>query len=151
MLAQWLDYRLDIIGFLMMGGATEFFFSSKSCRLVLIPTQFPIQWVPWIFPWSNVAGHDVDHSLHIVPRLRMSGAILPLPQYVFMAWAGTTALLFHLLIFIERSNEIFCNFTHMTATPLHHRCTVWWNNFVFPPWMYSGFPRTTWIWQTFNH
>jgi len=56
------------------------FLSSKSCRIALRPTQFPIQWVPWIFPWSNVDGHDIDHSLHLVPSLRMSGAILPLPH-----------------------------------------------------------------------
>jgi hypothetical protein len=33
---------------------------------------------------------------HLVPRLRMSGAIRVLPPYAFMAWTGTT-LLFLLL------------------------------------------------------
>jgi len=28
--------------------------------------------------------------LHLLPRLRMSGAILPLPQYAFMMFTGTT-------------------------------------------------------------
>ena len=114
MLAQWLDYRLDIIGF-KSWEKQEIFLSYKSCRLVLGPTQFPIQWVPSIFPWSKVAAHDVNHSLLLVPRLRMSGAILPLPPYAFMACTGTTAPLFHLLIFMKMLNETYCNFTHMTA------------------------------------
>jgi hypothetical protein len=29
---------------------------------------------------------EVDHSPHLVPRLRLRGAIPPLPQSVFMAW-----------------------------------------------------------------
>ena len=37
-----------------------------------------------------------------------------------MAWTGTTAPLLHLLIFIKRLNETFCNFMHMTAILLHH-------------------------------
>jgi hypothetical protein len=31
-------------------------------------------------------GREADHSLSLVPRLRMGRAIPPLPQYVFMAW-----------------------------------------------------------------
>jgi hypothetical protein len=54
--------------------------SSKSCTLALGPTQFRNQWVPWIFPRGKLSGHGVDHSLHVVPSLRMSGAILPLPH-----------------------------------------------------------------------
>ena len=54
-----------------------------------------------------------------------------------MAWTGATAPLFHPLIFMKRFNETFCNFTHMTAILLHHRCTAWWNIFVFQSWMYS--------------
>jgi hypothetical protein len=30
-------------------------------------------------------GHEADRSLHLVPSLRMRGAILPLPKYVFMS------------------------------------------------------------------
>jgi diadenosine tetraphosphate (Ap4A) HIT family hydrolase len=29
--------------------------------------------------------------LHLVPRSRMSGAILPFPQYAFMAWCSVKA------------------------------------------------------------
>jgi hypothetical protein len=32
------------------------------------------------FPRDQVAGNDIDHSLHIVASLRMNGAILPLPH-----------------------------------------------------------------------
>jgi hypothetical protein len=31
-------------------------------------------------------GREAEHSSHLVPRLRMRGAIPPLPQYFFTAW-----------------------------------------------------------------
>jgi hypothetical protein len=31
-------------------------------------------------------GREADHSIHLVPRSRMCGAIPPIPQYAFMAW-----------------------------------------------------------------
>jgi len=79
MLAQRLSYRMDNIGFESWEGQ-EIFLSFKSCRLALGPTQFPIQWVPSVFPRGKVGGHVVDHSLHLVPSLRKSGATLPLPH-----------------------------------------------------------------------
>jgi hypothetical protein len=39
-------------------------------------------------------GLKLTTYLHLVPRLRMSGAIRLLPLYAFMAWAGTTVLFF---------------------------------------------------------
>jgi hypothetical protein len=36
--------------------------------------------------------------IHIEPRLRMSGAILLLSLYAFMAWTGDTILYFILLL-----------------------------------------------------
>ena len=79
MLAQCPDYMLDNIGFESWEGQ-EIFLSSKSCRLALGPTQFPIQWVPWTFPRGKVAGHDVNYLFLLVLSLRMSGALLPLPH-----------------------------------------------------------------------
>jgi len=64
----------------------EIFLSSKSCRLALGPTQFPVQWVPWIFLRGKLAGQVIDHLPHLVPSLRMSGAILPLPH--MPSWHG---------------------------------------------------------------
>jgi len=58
------------------------------------PTQPPIQWVPRLFPEANRPRHGVDHSTHLVPRLKKEknytytppapswpvlGRILPLP------------------------------------------------------------------------
>jgi len=43
------------------------------------PTQSHIQWVP---------GVKLTTQSHLVPRLRTRGAVLPLPQYVFMAWCS---------------------------------------------------------------
>jgi hypothetical protein len=43
--------------------------------------QPPIQWISGAFS----AGVKLTIYLHLEPRVRMSGAILPLPLYVFMA------------------------------------------------------------------
>jgi hypothetical protein len=45
-----------------------------------------VNWVPGFF--SRGVGGDYDHSSHLVPKLRMSGAIHFLPPYAFMAWIG---------------------------------------------------------------
>ena len=37
------------------------------------------------FPGKKYPGREADHLLHPVIRLIMNGAVLPLPQYVFMA------------------------------------------------------------------
>jgi hypothetical protein len=56
------------------------FFSSPCPTLALGPTQ----WVPGaLFPGLGVL---INTHPHLVPRLRMRGAISPLPQYVFMSW-----------------------------------------------------------------
>jgi hypothetical protein len=67
------------------------FLVATASRQALGPTQSPIQWVLGLFPWIKRPGHEADHS-HLVSRLRMRGAIPPLPQYVFMAWCLLKAL-----------------------------------------------------------
>ena len=37
--------------------------------------------------------------LHLVLRLRMTGAVRPLPSYMFMAWAGIILPLHYLLLY----------------------------------------------------
>ena len=44
------------------------------------------------FPGVNQVGYEVDHPNHLAPRLRMSGAVLLLPLYAFMAWTATSLL-----------------------------------------------------------
>jgi len=44
------------------------------------PTQPPIQPVPGV----NRPGHETDHSVYLLPRLRTRGALPPFPLYVFM-------------------------------------------------------------------
>jgi len=71
---------------------------ATASRLALGPTQPPIQWVPWaLSPRVKWPGHEADH-FYLVPRLRMHGAIHPLPHAsswccalvrngdIFMAW-----------------------------------------------------------------
>jgi hypothetical protein len=63
------------------------------------PTQPPIQWVLVFFPgggglekWLEC---EVNHKLHLVLRLRMTGAIPLLPLYAFMAWRENFTFLLH--------------------------------------------------------
>jgi hypothetical protein len=82
---QRLGYGLDDWDSIPRTGNGIFFFSTTS-RLALGPTHHPIQWVPGaITLGTKQLGHAVDCSPHLVPRLRMHGAIPPLPQ-LFMAW-----------------------------------------------------------------
>jgi hypothetical protein len=67
----------------MMG----FFLFATASRPVLGPTHSPIQWVPGaLSPGVKRPGHEADHSPNLVPKLRMRGAIHPLPKYICMAW-----------------------------------------------------------------
>jgi len=77
-------YSLDDQGWFLVG-AGNFLFDSVS-RLALGPTQLPIQWY-WGLLWG-VSGWGMKLTTHLqlVPRLRMHGAMLPLPQHIFMAW-----------------------------------------------------------------
>jgi hypothetical protein len=62
------------------------FHSSKRYRPVLRPIQPPIQWVTGV----KRPGREIDHHLHLGPRLRMSGATPPLPLYAVTVWSGAT-------------------------------------------------------------
>jgi hypothetical protein len=62
------------------GAMIGLFLFATASRPVLGPTQPPVKWVPE----TLIAG--VTALLHVVPRLRMHGAVPTLRQYVFMAW-----------------------------------------------------------------
>ena len=58
------------------------------------PTQPPIRRVPGFFPEGKAAGGiNVTAPLHLMPRLRMSGAIPIRPIRALVAWTGTPAAL----------------------------------------------------------
>jgi hypothetical protein len=64
----------------------SYIFATAS-RPNLEPIQPPIQSVLGVFPrGQSDRGVKLTTHLHLVSRLKMRGAILPLPQYVFMAW-----------------------------------------------------------------
>ena len=67
---SWLDSRQG----------TEFFLFSKTSRPALRRTQpFTQWWAGTLCQIKNWLGRYADQSTHVVPRLRMSGAITPLP------------------------------------------------------------------------
>jgi hypothetical protein len=65
----------------------DYFLFTTASRPAVGRTQPSIQWDRTVFP-SGWRGRSVKLSTHLdlMPRLRMRGAIPPLPQYVFMAW-----------------------------------------------------------------
>jgi hypothetical protein len=65
------------------------FNSRQGLRFFLLanPASYPMDTgIGGSFPRVKRPGHEADHSPQSVPRLRMRGALLPLPKYVFMAW-----------------------------------------------------------------
>jgi hypothetical protein len=66
-------------------------------------------------------GMKLTTHLHLVSRLRIRGATLPLPQYAFMAWCSvkksTTWPL--LLPFIGLLRSYFCSFIQVTWVRVH--------------------------------
>jgi hypothetical protein len=67
----WLDSRQ---------GPEFFLFFSKTSRLALRRTQpFTQWWTGTLCQIKNWLGRYADQSIHVVSRLRMSGAITPLP------------------------------------------------------------------------
>ena len=63
----------------------KFFIFSETFKLALGPTQHLIQWVPRVLS----VGIKITTHLHVLVRLRMSGAIPPLSLRAFIAWTGT--------------------------------------------------------------
>jgi hypothetical protein len=77
---------IRILGFDSRRGLVIFLFSTAS-RTVLKPTQPPMQLVSGSLS-LEVMRPERELTTHfpLVPRLRMRGAVPPLPQYAFMAW-----------------------------------------------------------------
>jgi hypothetical protein len=63
----------------------KLFLFSETFKLSLGPTQHLIQWVPRVLS----VGVKIATHLHLLLRLRMSGAIPPLSLRAFIAWTGT--------------------------------------------------------------
>jgi hypothetical protein len=61
----------------------EIFIFSKNLRP-------PIKWVTGHLPGVKRPGREVNHNLHPLQRLRMSGAIPLLHLCAFVAWTGKT-------------------------------------------------------------
>jgi len=68
----------------------EIFLVSKMNKEVPGPTQPPVRWVLVFSPTAMCQGVKLNAHLHVVPRLRTSGAISPLPLHASMEWRGKT-------------------------------------------------------------
>jgi hypothetical protein len=74
---QWLEYGLDDWGSIP-GWGCDFFILPTASRPALRPTHGVIS------AGVKLSGREIEH-LHLVPSLRMRGAIPPLLEYLFMA------------------------------------------------------------------
>jgi hypothetical protein len=93
-----LGYRLDDRGVEPRQGLGIFLFTTAS-RPALGPTQPSIQWVPGALSLGvKRPGVKLTTRLHLVPRSRMHGAILPLLLYAFMVWCPVKAQGLYLLL-----------------------------------------------------
>jgi hypothetical protein len=73
-------------GVQFLAGTMVEFFLFAIARPSLGLTQLPIQWVPGaLIPGVKWPGREAHHSPQSSVELRRRGAILPLPQYDFMA------------------------------------------------------------------
>jgi hypothetical protein len=83
-----LGYGLDDNGWIPVTDSEGILFATVS-RPTLGPTQSPIQWVPGALSLGGGGlsdwGMKLTTHLHLMPKLRIGGAIPPLPEYVFMA------------------------------------------------------------------
>jgi hypothetical protein len=71
------------------GSHLQGFLLSKTSKPTLRPTQFPVQGVSTVFPPEvKRQGSEVD-CVPILSKLKINGAVPPLPLYVFMACTGT--------------------------------------------------------------
>jgi hypothetical protein len=78
---SWFDHRQGRIILLL----------SKPSRPALWATRPPVQSVPADLPAGvKQPERETVSQLHLVPRLRMSGAVSPLPPHAFMACTWTT-------------------------------------------------------------
>jgi hypothetical protein len=70
---------------LIFGCVTSFFFFSAASRLILRPTQPPVQWVLGTFPEKiKQSGCVADHSTPTSVEVNKNGGMPPLPAHVFM-------------------------------------------------------------------
>jgi hypothetical protein len=77
------SYELGELGFESLQ-EQEMYLLSKSPRPALRPTLRPTQWVMEVFsPKKCGQGVGLTTNLHLVPKLRMSGALLLIPIDVF--------------------------------------------------------------------
>jgi hypothetical protein len=68
------------------GSGKRFFSSPKHPKGLYSRASLLFNGFQGSFPGLKQLGHIVDHHHHLVPSLRMSGAIPLFPPYVFMMW-----------------------------------------------------------------
>jgi hypothetical protein len=86
----------------MMG----FFIFATASRLILGPTQPPIQGVLGaLIPGESGRGVKMITHFYLMLRSRMRGAIIPLPKYVIMVWYLSNKYVFNAWYLVKHTDN----------------------------------------------
>jgi hypothetical protein len=106
-----ISYGLDCPGFESSQGH-EIFSFSKPSRLLLGPSQLPIQWVTWFFPMCKF-----EHSAPSIAEVKNKCSYVPIPLYM-PSWGGQ-GLYFVVFVFILRQVTVAA---FILLTELRNKC-----------------------------
>jgi hypothetical protein len=73
------------------------------------PTLSPVQWVLELFQGGKLSGREVNHS-HLLPRLRMSGAVFRLSRFYFYS-RQPLCLWLPVIVFNNQSHNLRTTFS----------------------------------------
>jgi len=95
------SYELETSDLSSLQNVPTCFRAHQASLAVKYRNSFPLS-VKW-------SGDEVTTHFHLALMLRMSGAVLPLPLYVYVVWTGTSFIHRQLLIFLKSVDPACCS------------------------------------------